>query len=499
VSKIVQFPLPSPAPRPSAHIATSLLDDPPPHTHVVQFYDDETFLFETVALFLRSGLEVGEAALMIARPRHLDGILQALGRATYESAADSNRLVLIDAEALLARLTVGDELVESFLTDALARVFASFAATPRAHPGIRVFGEMVDLLWERGQPAAAIRLEELWCDIVSRHPQLSVVCSYSMRDFYKSDATSGFGDVCRLHTHVLPTERFSHEADGFERLRHISLLEQRARLLDNEVQYREELERALRRALDERTQLEAELRACQRRQRDDLIVARASNTYNELLVRMLDPLNTLLETTRLLARPSDVSLDSRGIERVSAIVERVQLSFESILDEARVRFSSQADVVARCQRDVSSVVTQAVEELRRAHQGVRFELIAQTHCFAPLDAERFRHVVLELGRHAVELTERAEPITVQVAEEATEVVVRVQHRGKPLPPELCESFSVPSRTSSRGPSWRAAGLDPGLFVANLIVTGHGGRLDLSSTTEGKTVIVARLPRRRRAV
>jgi K+-sensing histidine kinase KdpD len=296
----------------------------------------------------------------------------------------------------------------------------------------------------------------------------------------------------------LPTERFSHDGDRFERLRDITLLEQRARLLDNEVQYNKELEVALRHALEERTQLEAELRASQGRERDTQIAASASNTYNEVLFRMLDPLKTLLETNRLLAQPRGLALDPAGIERLTSTVERVQRSFESILDVARIRLSNHVEVVARCQRDVGAVVAQAVEKLRETHQGVQFELVARTHCFAPLDAERFRHVVLELGHNAVELAEGAAPITIQVAEEATDVIVRVQHRGKPVAPDLLESLG-PSRAASGRPSRRPAGAGRRLFIAHLIVMGHGGRLDVSSTAAAETAIVARLPRSPRFV
>jgi hypothetical protein len=108
----------------------------------------------------------------------------------------------------------------------------------------------VDLLWKRGNPAAALWLEEFWHRITARH-DLVLLCGYGMRNFYKADDAAPFAEVCRLHTHVMPTEHFAKSgADVFERLRAISVLEQRARSVESELAYRAELERALRASID---------------------------------------------------------------------------------------------------------------------------------------------------------------------------------------------------------------------------------------------------------
>jgi K+-sensing histidine kinase KdpD len=179
---------------------------------------------------------------------------------------------------------------------------------------------------------------------------------------------------------------------------------------------------------------------------------------------------------------------------LTATIERVQRSIERMLDLARGRLSSHSEVVARYPRDVAAVVAQGVDELRRAHPDVRFELLARGPCFAPLDSERFRHVVLELGHHAVELADPASAIAIQVAEHATEVTVQVHHRGQPIEPDLFDPSTPVTPASSR----RSTGAGARLFVAHLIVTGHGGRLELSSTAEAGTAVLARLPRLLRA-
>ena len=227
------------------------------HAHAVQFYDDEPFLLDTVAFFSSSGLAAGEAALIIATPAHTDGILSRIAEDRRERALADGRLLLVDAEAMLARFMRADEPVEGLFEAAVERLLDSLLATGRrgeetATPGprrVRAFGEMVDLLWKRGNMAAALRLEELWNRASARH-ELVLLCGYGMRNFYRADDAASFGEVCRLHTHVMPTEHFAKDAgDVFDRLRDISVLEQRARSLESEVAYREELERAVRATL----------------------------------------------------------------------------------------------------------------------------------------------------------------------------------------------------------------------------------------------------------
>ena len=63
---------------------------------------------------------------------------------------------------------------------------------------VRAYGEMVDVLWKRGLTAAATRLELLWNQLAQTH-RFSLLCGYSMGNFYKDAAQE---EICRHHTHV---------------------------------------------------------------------------------------------------------------------------------------------------------------------------------------------------------------------------------------------------------------------------------------------------------
>jgi hypothetical protein len=64
---------------------------------------------------------------------------------------------------------------------------------------IRAYGEMVDVLWKGGHTVAATRLEMLWNKLAATH-DFSLVCGYSMGNFYKDAAIE---EICSHHSHIL--------------------------------------------------------------------------------------------------------------------------------------------------------------------------------------------------------------------------------------------------------------------------------------------------------
>jgi hypothetical protein len=73
-------------------------------------------------------------------------------------------LLLLDAEELLASFMLGGMPDATLFTMSLGEVVARMRPSG-GNRKVRVFGEMVDLLWKSNQPAA-IRLEQLWGDLI---------------------------------------------------------------------------------------------------------------------------------------------------------------------------------------------------------------------------------------------------------------------------------------------------------------------------------------------
>jgi signal transduction histidine kinase len=456
--------------------------------HAVQYYEDEAFLVETVALFLQGGLNAGDVVVIIATPKRAEAIVGQLEPSARERALAAGELVVLDAEAMLGCFMVGGSPSEALFEEAIDRVWNNLPGPAGVH--VRAFGEMVNVLWRQGNATGAVQLEEIW-NRAARRRNFSLLCAYAMSNFYKQDEAAQFRHVCATHTHVLPTEKFSLEnGDGFERLREISMLEHRARLLHSEVNYREEIEGALRASLGERLRVEQELRASIQREHEARVNARASDTYREVLLRLLDPLNTLLATTRLMATADEGALGRSRLDRLTAVGSRVQHALEGILQVAREGLTENLALTDPEPCDVAMVAARVVQETRTANPGVRFELTAVPPCFAPVDADRLKQALSHLLRNATHHSDRTRPVEVQVREHDVGLNIRVRYAGPPVDSGELSALFTPSNQPR---SASTDGLSTDLYVAERIVAAHGGRIDVTSSLESGTTFDVWLP------
>lgn len=171
--------------------------------HVVQFYESEHNLAVAAGGFLGAGLAAGQTALVVAAAHHRASFEAELASAGIDlaSARACGRYRSLDAEELLATFMVdGEPDGERFdaSVGALVRELTA-SGTP-----LRVYGEMVALLWEQGAVTAAMTLEELWNDL-GRGSAFELFCAYP------SSSLDGSADhhrsLCESHSAVVPEPR----------------------------------------------------------------------------------------------------------------------------------------------------------------------------------------------------------------------------------------------------------------------------------------------------
>jgi len=147
---------------------------------------------------------------------------------------------MLDAETTLARISVNGWPTEELFD---AHVGSCVATQSRRHGHVVAFGEMVALLWKRGERAAAVQLEGLWNQLASR-ASFSLYCAYPMHDCASSESMSAFRAVCDAHSAVIPAH--VHEiGEESDRMRELALLQQRAASLEQEVAVRRRVEALL--------------------------------------------------------------------------------------------------------------------------------------------------------------------------------------------------------------------------------------------------------------
>lgn len=197
--------------------ADEAIDD---HGHLVQFYESDAFLAESVRDFIVAGFERGEAAVIVATKEHRVAIDELLEATDFDlqRLRNDGRYALLDANETLSRFMVDGEPERALFS---AAVGSQVAHAAQSGNGVRIFGEMVALLWAKGNVAGAIRLEELWNELAQAHP-FSLLCAYPLSGF--EDAES-FRAVCSTHTRVIPTESFTTLSGTDDRLRAISDLQ----------------------------------------------------------------------------------------------------------------------------------------------------------------------------------------------------------------------------------------------------------------------------------
>jgi PAS domain S-box-containing protein len=214
--------------------------------HLVQFYDEEAFLCDTVADYVAAGIGFGQPVIVIATQAHRERFVAALRERSLDPdhARATGLLTLLDADETLA-LFMRDGAPDPIEFEKHVGTLIRRARASREDRPARAYGEMVDLLWKAGNRQGAIRLEELWNDL-AKVEQFSLVCGYSMSNFRDAHDASDFQQVCNVHSHAFPTETFSHLEHEAVRLREVAVLQQRAIALEAELAHRRELEKSLR-------------------------------------------------------------------------------------------------------------------------------------------------------------------------------------------------------------------------------------------------------------
>jgi anti-sigma regulatory factor (Ser/Thr protein kinase) len=171
------------------------------HTHLVAVYDGNDALAATTAEFLADALDRGGTAVVIATLAHRRAIASALVSrgAALDDLVRAGRYRSLDArDTLGSLLRAGYPDPEAFSSVA-GEMLSSAAEAGRP---VHVFGEMVALLWNDGNVAAALDLESLWNRVHSRE-RFALLCAYPRSLLEeRGDLVSAKG-MCDRHSAVL--------------------------------------------------------------------------------------------------------------------------------------------------------------------------------------------------------------------------------------------------------------------------------------------------------
>lgn len=171
-----------------------------PFEHIAQFYEHDGALLDALVGFIGGGLKAGESAIVIATAEHLkalEGQLQASG-VDLATARSHDQYITLEAEDALARFMANQWPDDKLFADLVTELITRARANGRR---VRAFGEMVALLWARGDEAATIRLEHLWHQIC-KSQAFSLFCAYPKTGFTE-DPSDSISQICAVHSRII--------------------------------------------------------------------------------------------------------------------------------------------------------------------------------------------------------------------------------------------------------------------------------------------------------
>jgi hypothetical protein len=173
--------------------------------HAVQIYADLDELADSVATYLAHGFDAGEPAIVVATAEHAERFLEGLAAHGWDAHRVEREALLRveDAEETLAAIMQGGASPSRATFEQIIGGLLDEAARRAPGRDVRAFGEMVDLLCQRGRTKAAAELEALWNDL-GRRRRFSLLCGYHLDVFDRASQARTLPDVCRAHSHVLP-------------------------------------------------------------------------------------------------------------------------------------------------------------------------------------------------------------------------------------------------------------------------------------------------------
>jgi len=186
---------------------TDVLKDASSDSHLVQFYRDDGFLVRAVSTWTGHALIGGGAAILIGTPAHRKALQGALARDGFDvsSVVQEQRLLLLDADATLGRFYRDGHSDPKAFKDAIGEAVATARGDDEERP-VRAWGEMVNLLSERGDSQGAMAVEELWNGFLRSQDHLRLLCSYHADPFDTSLYASKLRAFTHGHSRLLPVE-----------------------------------------------------------------------------------------------------------------------------------------------------------------------------------------------------------------------------------------------------------------------------------------------------
>jgi signal transduction histidine kinase len=238
---------------------------------------------------------------------------------------------------------------------------------------------------------------------------------------------------------------------------------------------------------------------------DEALTA-ATNRYMETMEHYRDqflailghdlrnPIGAIALGASTLARATDQGeASARVASCILSSARRMDRLVADLLDLTRTRLGPGIPL-HRAPMDLAPVCRQVVAEIKQAHprEPVRFAWRGDLH--GEWDGDRLAQVLQNLVGNAIQYGAKEAPVTVTARGGGDEVVLEIHNEGPPIPSDVVGTIFEPMTHHGAESGGRQTNLGLGLYIAEQVVSAHGGKIGVTSSEAEGTTFVVHLPR-----
>ena len=205
------------------------------------------------------------------------------------------------------------------------------------------------------------------------------------------------------------------------------------------------------------------------------------------------PLSAITAGAAFLSRAelADAAHRTAAATRILNSAQRMGRMIADLLDFTRMRLGGSIPI-RTAPTALRPLCEEVLQEIALSHPDADVHFECDPEISGSWDADRLAQVVTNLAMNAIEHGAH-EPVTLAARSDGEHVRLTVHNGGRPIPADVRERIFDPL---VRGDASTSQHMGLGLFIAQAIVTAHGGNIDVASSEESGTTFAVRLPRDR---
>ena len=203
------------------------------------------------------------------------------------------------------------------------------------------------------------------------------------------------------------------------------------------------------------------------------------------------PLGAITAGAALLASPEDnPQRRSWGVTRIMNSAQRMERMVGDLLDVTQARLGG-AIPLKRREVDFQQVCDEAIIEIRLRQPDAVVQLETAGDLHGEWDPDRLGQVVSNLVGNAIQHG-GGTPVMVTANQDGSSIRLAVHNGGPPIPRELLPAVFEPLARGYVEAEGHSIGF--GLFIARVIVSAHGGSIQVRSSADAGTTFTVSLPK-----